>query len=102
MTPSFNNRPILTVRNVRALLYAILNYYEKWMNIQDEQELYDKEQSYMRTISKYRLMISKLNYDSVEALEQSSNSKTSSMISNVPGARLNKLNMEEIVEYVEQ
>ena len=80
MTPSFNNRPILTVRNVRALLYAILNYYEKWMNIQDEQELYNQDQPYMRTISKYRLMISKLNYDSVEALEQSSNSKTSTMI----------------------
>ena len=80
MTPSFNDGPILTVRNVRALLYAILNYYEKWMNIQDEQERCEQDQPYMRTISKYRLMVSKLNYDSVEALEQSSNSKTTSMI----------------------
>ena len=73
-TPMESMKPILTSRNIRATFYAILNYHEDWMSNQDPKEQQSKEQTYQRKIWKYKMMLCKLNSDSIEALIQSSKS----------------------------
>ena len=75
MTPIGSNKPILTCRNIRAVIYAILNIHEDWMSEQDALEhRHSKEDMsiYKRKIWKYKMMINKLQSDTPEALAQSS------------------------------
>ena len=95
MTPSDSKHPVLTVRNIRVLFYGIFNMFEEWMNQQDPFEFDSlKESIYQRKIWKYKMMMSKLNSDSSEALFHSSKSQFE-LLENVPKDLLSNLTEAE-------
>lgn len=83
LTPIEKKDPILSVRNIRALFYAVFNYYEDWMGEQDPQEFTEKDLTYNRKIWKYKIMIDKLKYEPGHALIESSKSNFD-LLENVP------------------
>lgn len=61
LTPFGSMNPVLTYRNVRALMYIIVNKFEPWMNERDAAEDPDAATStYRRKIWKYSMFLKNL------------------------------------------
>ena len=69
LTPFGSDRPILSFRNVRCLMYVIVNKFELWMNERDSHEFSDAaNSSYRRKIWKYTMFLKNLKQPGGEAL----------------------------------
>ena len=64
-----NSKPVISFRNIRCVIYAIFDTHQLWMNQQDQREQESISTSaYRRKITKYRLLITKLEANEIEAL----------------------------------
>lgn len=92
-----SNKPVLTCRNIRTIVFAILGVHHPWMSEQDALEhRHTKEDMsvYKRKIWKYKMMITKLQSDGCEALAQSSK-QALDLLENVSPEKIMKLNESE-------
>ena len=69
LTPEGSKTAILTLRNIRCVLYAIINVSKSWMKTQDPAELNPLQLVYKRKIWKYKMLINKLETSTPDALE---------------------------------
>ena len=94
LTPEGSKTPILTLRNIRCILYAIINVSKSWMKIQDPAELNPLQLVYKRKIWKYKILINKLKTSTSEALEFCSKNHLD-LLENVNPEKSQKLTEEE-------
>ena len=102
MSPLGSNKPVLTCRNIRAVIFAILNIHQDWMSEQDAlEQRHSKEDMsiYKRKIWKYKMMIMKLQSEGSEALAQSSKQPLD-LLENVAPEKIMKLNESERQLYI--
>lgn len=102
MSPMGSSKPVLTCRNIRTIIFAILGVHQDWMSEQDAlEERHTKEDMsvYKRKIWKYKMMITKLESDGSEALAQSSK-QALDLLENVSQDKLMKLNESERQLYI--
>lgn len=102
MSPIGSKKPILTCRNIRAVIYAILNVHRDWMSEQDALEQRHSQEDmcvYKRKIWKYKMMINKLQSDGPEALAQSSKQELD-LLENVSHEKIMQLNESERQLYI--
>ena len=97
LTPEGSKKPLLTIRNIRAVFYAIFGQREDWMNEQDQGEITERQLNYKRKIWKYKMMVDKLEKANSDALFLSSNLE---FIENLTGEQMKGLTEDEKKDFV--
>lgn len=94
LTPEGSKKPVLTLRNIRCMLYSIINVSKSWMKIQDAAELNPFQLTYKRKIWKYKMMVNKLDTNTSDALEVCAKNHLG-LLGNVNTEKSRKLTEEE-------
>ena len=94
LTPFGSQKPILSFRNIRVLMYIIVNRFEPWMNERDTKEFSDAATStYRRKIWKYTMFLKNLKQSGGDALAKSSSTGNYELVDGL--SRDNQLKLKE-------
>lgn len=87
-------KPVLSCRNILCVVNAIFDNHEPWMMEQDIHEVGDNN-DYKSKISKYKLLVEKLNETQSNALQFCASSDIRKLIENIPENQQSKLDSAE-------